>query len=64
MKKQVTIDRDDLVQLMAASGLLNRAPTDKLDAAWQRCWDALAPDDASSIMLSVEITAAQKELGE
>lgn len=64
MKPQVTIDRDDLIQLMAASGLLNKAPTDKLDAAWQRCWDALTPDGVSSLMLSVEITTARKEMGE
>jgi len=60
---KVTIDRDDLIQLMAASGLLNKAPTDKLDAAWQRCWEALAPEVTDAVALHKEITAAQKELG-
>jgi hypothetical protein len=64
MKPQVTIDRDDLIQLMAASGLLQAAPTDKLDAAWIRCWEALAPNIADAVPLHKEIVAAQKELGE
>lgn len=64
MKQQVTIDRDDLIQLMAASELLNKAPTDKLDAAWMRCWAVLAPRSADALALHQEITAAQKEFGQ